>query len=235
MAQALPAAAPAATSIDDVIARMQAIEAALSANDGVACFNRMYLQVTIAVRQQVQQGLFGDPAFIARLDVDFAQRYFAAVDALSGPLTAAPVAWKPLLESRAVVGIEPIQFALAGMNAHINFDLPQAVVASCLDLGTEPEAGSHHDDYEKINGLLAASEQSVREAFEPPDVVAVDRHVALVADIIGNWSITSAREVAWDTALALWEFRGQPTAVRLLSDGLARTVAMASRGLLVAV
>ncbi len=235
MAQALPAAAPAATSIDEVIARMQAIEAVLPPGDGVACFNRMYLQVTTAVGQQVQHGLFGDPVFMSRLDVVFANRYFAAVDALSGPLSAAPVAWKPLLAARATAGIEPIQFALAGMNAHINFDLPQAVVATCAELATEPEAGAHHDDYLKINGVLAASEQSVRQSFEPPDVVAVDRHVALVADIVGNWSITSAREVAWDTAVALWEVRDHPIAVRLLSDGLARTVAMAGRGLLVAV
>jgi len=90
-------------------------------------------------------------------------------------------------------------------------------------------------DPTQVNALLDAAEQSVRQSFEPPDIVEADRHVAAVANIIGNWSINAAREVAWDTAVALWQVRDHPTATRLLTGGLARTVAMASRGLLVAV
>jgi hypothetical protein len=235
MTGALPAPEPAAVSIDDVIARLNAIDAALPPGDGVACFNRMYLQVTTAVKTQVQQGMFGDPAFMARLDVVFANRYFAAVDSLSGPSSGMPAAWQPLLTARSVPGIEPIQFALAGMNAHINFDLPMAVVATCTEAGTQPNDGSHHADYQKIDALLGAADQSVRQSFEPQDMLDVDRHVASVANIIGNWSITSARDVAWDTATALWEVRDHQMAVALLAGGLARTIGMASRGLLLVV
>jgi len=66
---AVPAPAPAATAIDEVVAGMQAIDAALAADDGVACFNRMYLQVTRGVSQLVQQGSFGDAGFVSHLDV----------------------------------------------------------------------------------------------------------------------------------------------------------------------
>ena len=93
---------------------------------------------------------------MSELDVVFAYRDFAAVDSLSGPPSAVPVAWRPLLAARAVVGIEPIQFALAGMNAHINVDLPMAVVATCTAR----------------------------------------------ANVIANWSINAARDVAWGTAVA---------------------------------
>jgi hypothetical protein len=214
---------------------MQSIDAALPATDGVASFNRMYLEVTLGVSQRIEQGFFGDPAFVSHLDVVFANLYFGAVDALSGPPSALPAAWQPLLVARSTAGIEPIQFALAGMNAHINHDLPLAVVKTCADLATVPDSGPHRDDYQKVNALLAASEQSVRESFEPPDVVVVDRHVAAVANLIGNWSITAAREVAWDTAVALWDVRDFEIATQLLTGGLARTVAMASRGLLIVV
>lgn len=214
---------------------MQSIDVALPASDGVACFNRMYLEVTSGVRQHVEQGFFGDPAFVSRLDVVFANLYFRAVDTLSGPPSALPVAWQPLLAARSTPGIEPIQFALAGMNAHINHDLPLAVVTTCTDLKTAPDDGSHHDDYQKVDTLLDASEQSVRESFEPPGVVVVDRHVAAVANIIGNWSINTARDVAWDTAVALWDVRDNQMASRLLTGALAHTVAMASRGLLLVV
>jgi hypothetical protein len=235
MGSVIPAPAPPAATIDEVIARMGAIQAALPASDGVACFNRMYLEVTLGVSKEVTQGFFGDPAFVSHLDVVFANLYFDAVDALSGSPSAVPAAWQPLLAARSTPGIEPIQFALAGMNAHINHDLPLAVVGTCTALSTAPSDGCHHDDYQKIDALLDASEQSVRESFEPPDVVAVDRHVAAVANLIGNWDITQARDVAWDTALALWEVRDHQLATQLLTGALARTVAMASRGLLVVV
>jgi hypothetical protein len=235
MGSAAPQPAPPAATIGEVIARMRAIEVALSPSDGVACFNRMYLEVTLAVSEAVKQGSFGDLAFVSHLDVVFANLYFAAVDVLSGPPSALPVAWQPLLAARSTPGIEPIQFALAGMNAHINHDLPLAVVKTCADLATAPEDGCHHDDYQKVDALLDASEQSVRESFEPPDVAVVDQHVAAVANVIGNWDINEARDVAWDTARALWDVRDSPVATELLSSALARTVALASRGLLVVV
>jgi hypothetical protein len=235
VAAALPAPAPPATSIDDVIARMQSIAAALPTADGVACFNRMYLEVTEGVSQQVRQGSFGDPDFVSNLDVVFANLYFGAIDALSGPPSDWPVAWQPLLADRSTPGIEPIQFALAGMNAHINHDLPLAVVSTCTELSTAPNDGCHHADYQKVDALLDASEQSIRESFEPPGVAVVDQHVAAVANVVGNWSINAARDVAWDTAVALWDVRDHQMATQLLTAALARTVAMASRGLLVVV
>ena len=172
---------------------------------------------------------------MAALDVVFANLYFAAVDALSGSATGWPVAWQPLLASRESAGIESIQFALAGMNAHINHDLPLAVVATCAALNSAPTDGSHHADYQKIDVLLDAAEQSVRQSFEPPDVRDIDDHMARVLDLVGNWSINSARDVAWDTALALWDIRDHPVATDLFTGALARIVAMASRVLLVAV
>jgi hypothetical protein len=231
----VPPAAPPAVTIDDVIARMVSINSALPSADGVACFNRMYLEVTQGVAQDVKQGSFGDPAFVTRLDVVFANMYFAAVDALSGPQPGWPVAWEPLLAARSSPGIEPIQFALAGMNAHINHDLPIAVVTTCTQLGTAPEDGDHHADYQKVDALLDASEQSIRESFEPTDVRDADHHVAAVANLVSNWSITEARDVAWDTAVALWDVRDHQMATGLLTASLARTVAMASRCLLLAV
>jgi hypothetical protein len=60
---------------------------------------------------------------MSQLDVTFAGLYFDAVEAAGDP-AAVPLAWRPLIEERGQPAIEPIQFALAGMNAHINHDLP---------------------------------------------------------------------------------------------------------------
>ncbi len=222
------------TSIDDAIARMQQIDAALPAADGLACFNRMYLDVTQQVEARITQGFFADAAFLAQLDVVFANIYFDAVNAVVAQPANLPAAWAPLLSSRLDGGIFPIQFALAGMNAHINHDLPIALVQTCTDLGAAPDQGSIHADYQKVDTLLDAADQSVRQSFESSVARQADQRAQAVLNLICNWSINSARDVAWDTALGLWQCRSIATVEGLLMNGLARTVAMASRCLLVA-
>jgi Family of unknown function (DUF5995) len=222
------------TTVAGVIARMEAIEAALPAGDGLACFNRMYLDVTRQVNGQLGAGYYADPAFMTQLDVAFARLYFAAADTAGDP-AAAPPAWRPLAEQRANPGIEPIQFALAGMNAHINHDLPLALVATCTELATSPEAGAHFADYQKVDQLLDEAEQSVRQSFESALELAVDQHLSAVNNLIASWTINSARDLAWNNCLLLWAVRDDPFARGLLADSLASSAAIASRLLLVAV
>jgi hypothetical protein len=193
----------------------------------------MYLDVTRQVNSQLGQGFFADPAFMAQLDVAFANLYFAAAGAAAGPASV-PLAWRPLVDQRAAAGIEPVQFALAGMNAHINHDLPIAVVSTCTALGTAPEDGTHLADYQKVDLLLDAAEQSVRQSFESEPELDVDRHVSVVATLIANWSINSARDMAWTNCLLLWAVRDNPVARGLLLDSLAASTALASRMLLIA-
>jgi len=234
----MPAAGPAAhvpvTSVAGAIARMEAIAAAVPAGDGLGCFNRMYLEVTRQVESSLGAGFFADPAFMTQLDVTFANLYFTAVDAAGDP-PAAPLAWRPLIEHRAQPGIEPVQFALAGMNAHINHDLPLAVTSTCTTLGTAPSAGAHQADYQKVDQLLDAAEQSVRQSLESAPELAVDRHLQAVSNLIASWSINSARDLAWTNSLLLWEVRADPLARGLLCDSLAAATAAASRMLLIAV
>jgi Family of unknown function (DUF5995) len=222
------------TTVAGAIARMEAIEAALPAGDGLACFNRMYLGVTRQVNTRLGQSFFADPAFMTRLDVAFASLYFGAADAAGDP-AAVPLAWRPLVEQRANTAIEPIQFALAGMNAHINHDLPLALVSTCTALTTSPEAGAHSADYQKVDQLLDAAEQSIRQSFESAPEFAVDQHLTAVNNLIGNWTINSARDLAWNNCLLLWAVRDDPIARGLVADSLAGSAALASRLLLVAV
>jgi hypothetical protein len=222
------------TSVPGAIARMEAIGAALPAADGFACFNRMYRDVTSQVNSQLGQGFYADPAFMAQLDVTFANLYFAAADMATDP-AAVPLAWRPLAERRATAGIEPIQFALAGMNAHINHDLPVAVVSTCAALDTSPEAGQHFADYQKVDQLLDAAEQSIRQSFESALELAADHHLSAVATLTCNWTMNSARDLAWNNSLLLWALRDDPLARKLFLDSLAATTALASRMLLVAI
>ncbi|HET7246613.1 MAG TPA: DUF5995 family protein [Streptosporangiaceae bacterium] len=220
------------TSVAEAIARMEAIGAGLPAGDGLACFNRMYLAVTQTVGADIGQGFFADPAFMTTLDVTFANLYFAGAQAAP---TAVPLAWRPLVELRGAAGIEPIQFALAGMNAHINHDLPVAVVSTCAELGTAPGDGSHLADFQKVDTLLDAAEEAIRRSFESAPELALDRHMQAVDNLVACWTINSARDLAWRNAAVLWELRGDPVAHALFLDGLAAATALASRLLLTAV
>src|SRR5262245_51536890 len=114
-------------TVADVVARLAAIDAALPDSDGVKWFNRLYLEMTQQLEATVAAHSEAAPGFLAALDVVFADRYLTAFEASGsgGPLPPDyPFhAWKPLFEARHERGIAPVQFALAGMNAHINHDL----------------------------------------------------------------------------------------------------------------
>jgi hypothetical protein len=220
------------TSVDEAIARLEALDKGLPAGDGLAYFNHMYLAVMRQIAQRLSRGFFRDPATMTHLDLVFADLYFAAADA--GEPSAAPAAWQPLLHRRADTGIEPVQFALAGMNTHISHDLPIAIAATCVDLSFAPTSAVFHDDYEKVDQVLDAAEQSARESFESGVVLAADDHLQSVINLIANWDLNQAREIAWHAAFALWEARDLPVARDLLRASLGRAVAATSQLLLVA-
>jgi hypothetical protein len=213
---------------------MQQIDAVLPVADGLSCFNRVYLDITRQVKGQVTAGFFADAAWLGHLDVVFANIYFSAVNAVTQTPHNLPEAWAPLLESRLEAGIYPIQFALAGLNAHINHDLAIAVVHTCVDLGSAPDAASHHDDYQKVDAILDGCEQAIRQSFESEAFRSADQRARAVLNLVSNWSLNSARDGAWDTAVGLWAARDIRPVEDLIMNSVARTVAMASRCLLVA-
>ena len=109
------------------------------------------------------------------------------------------------------------------------------MVSTCQALATSPQAAPHFADYQKVDQLLDAAEQSVRQSFESAPELAVDRHLMAVANLIANWSIAAARDLAWNNCLLLWAVRNDPIARGLLADSLASSAALASRLLLVEV
>ena len=107
--------------------------------------------------------------------------------------------------------------------------------SSCAALGTAPDAAPHFGDYQKVDQLLDAAEQATRQSFETTAELAVDRHLSAVATLVANWAITSARDLAWNNCLLLWELRDNPFARPLFLDTLAASTALASQMLLMAV
>src|SRR4051794_16888469 len=125
---ALPHMPPA--TLDHVLADLVALRGQLRPADGARYFNRLYIEMTSEVRKEVASGRAEDPGFLVALDAAFADAYLAAILAADEDAHAASPAWRPLFEARFDKHVSPIQFALAGANAHINYDLPVQIVAT---------------------------------------------------------------------------------------------------------
>ena len=130
-------------SIADVIRTMQAIDALCVEGDGLKWFNGLYLQVTDAVNARVAAGGFADPAWLAELDVQFAGLYFGALRTNLSPRPQQRRDAGAYSSTGATnLTIARIQFALAGVNAHINHDLPIALAATSVAAGLLPRTGA---------------------------------------------------------------------------------------------
>jgi hypothetical protein len=229
-------AAPAPTTIEAVVERLDAVDAALPPGDGVGWFGKLYVAVTQDVGAAMIPGSFRDPDFILRLDLAFAGVFFDALRRSLASPPSPPKAWAPLFEARATPGIAPIQFALAGMNAHINRDLPIALVTTCEEAGVDlAEAAPQRADFERVNGILAATEARVKQQFATGFVGLADEALGDVDDRIAMWDVGRARDAAWVQGLTLWTLRTIPALQRDAMDTLDRVIGFAGRGLLVPV
>ena len=220
-------------SVDDVIAGLRAIDAELPGDDGAAVFNRMYLSVTeriaaILAERDAEETTFQDPVTMGRLDVHFAEFWLTAYDAAAAHRTVPP-AWRPLFDARGG-GRLPVQYAIAGMNTHIEHDLPIAVVDICEAGRLEPEA--IHSDYEAVNGVLAQVESVIRRGFLDTVGRDVDDRLGPIVHLVDSWNIEKARDMAWVTVETLWALRGTSLLRERFLDSLAHTVGMTSRVLL---
>ncbi|MFC8095638.1 DUF5995 family protein [Streptomyces sp. NPDC008343] len=215
------------TPVDAVISRMRALEAALPERDGVAVFNRVYLAVTEAVDGHIDGGRFTDARAAITLDVRFAERYLAAVDRAEQE-GRPPACWRPLFQMRRHPGVRPLQFALAGINAHIGHDLALAVVDACRSLGCEP--AELEDEFDRVGDLLVSLEERIREELMPgPDLLQI---ADPLTHLLGSWSLERARDATWSAARALWALRRLPDLAGEFTERLDAAVGFAGRMLL---
>jgi hypothetical protein len=223
--------------IADVIRRLETIEASASAGDGVVCFARLYREVTEAVAADVARRGFEETRFLEALDVRFAGLFFSALESYGRDPSSTPSAWVPLFAQRSQRGVAPLQFALAGMNAHINRDLPVALVTTCRELRLELGATSpEHADFERVNTLLSEVERRVKSSYLTGWLAWVDRLVHRlhrIDDVLAMWDVERARDAAWTNAQALWALGVEPPLAGDYLLALDRMVGLASRGLLI--
>jgi Family of unknown function (DUF5995) len=192
--------APAPTTIGQVIEIMQQIDDCLSNNDGLKWFNQLYLAVTRQVDLQPVTD-WKDPDWLASLDVIFAGLYFHAIAGFLSGDPSVPSSWIAVFEARYRTGVDRIQFALAGMNAHINHDLSLALLAVDAQMDVVPGPDSpEHVDYQAVNDLLNTVMPSALQVLATDTLGVLAEDTGKVGRLLAFWNICQARDLAWDFA-----------------------------------
>ncbi len=153
---------------------MRRIDQTLGDGDGLKWFNRLYMMVTEEVDMRPPAGGWKDAVWLDRLDVVFAGLYFKAIATALSDSAATPSAWDALMAARYRAGIDRIQFALAGMNAHINHDLALALLETVMPAALQVLA----------TGILGQLAQDTGK----------------IGRLLAFWDVCKARDLAWDFA-----------------------------------
>src|SRR5262249_51710233 len=117
----------------------------------------VYRATTLHMQAAIAAGRFNDAGFMEAFTVRFADHYLRAFDAfMSGRRDEVPLAWRPLFALHERVNdYAPVQFVIAGMDAHIGRDLP--VVLSELYDGWDEfpsKDSANFADYTLVNTIL---------------------------------------------------------------------------------
>jgi hypothetical protein len=226
--QIVNAAAPAA--IADVLVVMQSIDGLLPSSDGLKWFNKLYSMVTQQIDLKPPPNGWEDATWLTRLAVVFANFYFAAIANALEQNPDVASSWRALFEARNKTGIDRIQFALTGMNAHINHDLALALLQTNDELHmTPPLESPEHDDYEQVNGLLEQVLPSALNLLAAGIVGELAQDTGKVGRLLAIWNVRAARDLAWDFAGHLRNLEGASRDVALeaqdkLSGVIGRTL-----------
>lgn len=189
--------------VDTVIERMRAFRHRWPQGDGVGVFHEAYLT---AVREGAGRGGGVARAAAGTLEVRLAERYLAALDAAEAG-GRPPECWRPLFPYRRHPGVRPVQFAVAGLHAHVAHDLALAVVDTCRTRDCEPAA--LEEEFERVGDLLTLLEERVHDDLMPgPDLLRI---ADPLTHLVSSWSLERAREAAWSAARVLRRLRGFPS------------------------
>jgi Family of unknown function (DUF5995) len=185
--------------IDIMTARLEPLR---QCRDPRRFFLATYLRTTQAVRAELSAGGFEDWAWVERWDVAFAQFYLDALEADLAHGTV-PGPWAAAFASAGMSGREvpPLQHVLLGMNAHINYDLPQALLAVISDSEFDDaplmaRRAADHRHIDQVLGTLVDRRDGLPDAPGSRPTVA-DRLLAPANRLATKRFLTEARAKVW--------------------------------------
>jgi hypothetical protein len=196
--------------VADLIRRMEQQLAELgAAGDPGRFFLGTYLRTTRAVSDAIDAGEFEDPGWVTRWDVVFADLYLDALAAHRRDPSSAPLTWRRAFA--ADPGLPPEAHVLLGMNAHINVDLPQALIAVIPpeDFADAEVCARRRRDHQRIDRVLAARVSAEDLVLEGAGGrrTSLDRLLAPVNRSAVRVFLREARRTVWANTAVLHRAR----------------------------
>lgn len=172
-------------------------------------FHGTYTRTTLAVGQAVSHGSFEDPHWVERWDVAFAELYLKALTArVDGDEAKVPRPWRLAFDAEAE--LPALRHVLFGMNAHVNYDLPQALLAVITDkdFADARLMDQRRRDHERIDTVLASRVAAEDEQLKSTGATALlDRMLAPLNHVGTKRFLVEARRKVWHNTMELQQAR----------------------------
>jgi hypothetical protein len=228
-----------AVGVADLLPRMEQQLAELAdARDPARFFLGTYLRTTRAIAAAIDAGVFEDGAWVDDLDVVFAGYYLDALAAHRRDPASAPATWRRVFA--ADPSLPPEAHVLLGVHAHVNVDLPQALIATIPseEFADAAVCTRRRRDHERVDRVLAD-----RVAAEDAELqraggrrTALDRVLAPVNRTAVRRFLKEGRQTVWANTAVLHRARddGQACLERRVAEldvaGAARIDELLRRG-----
>jgi hypothetical protein len=171
-------------------------------------FLETYRRTTLAVGKAIEDAQFEDPEWVEQWDVVFADLYLAALDLDLAGSPDVPRPWRLAFDAPAT--LPALRHVLLGINAHINYDLPQALLAVISDseFADPLLVARRARDHERIDGVLSG-----RVAAEDDELGVVstrsvlDRVLQPLNRLSSKRFLREARQKVWHNTVELQHAR----------------------------
>jgi Family of unknown function (DUF5995) len=195
--------------VAEVVAQMQArLDALPPQLAHRRYFLGTYLRTTLAVGQAIDTGLFEDPAWVERWDVVFAELFVQAHDAdRDGRAADVPRPWRLAFDTPR--DQPPLRHVLTGINAHVNYDLPQALLAVITDedFSKPGVLDRRRRDHQNIDSVLSARVGAEDDVLASGGRALLDRALAPLNRLGSKRFLREARQKVWHNAVELQQAR----------------------------
>jgi hypothetical protein len=187
--------------------------------DSQRLFLQTYQRTTAAVGHAIEEARFEDPEWVERWDVVFADLYLDALDLDLAGSAAVPRPWRLAFDAPAE--LPALRHVLLGINAHINYDLPQALLGVITDeeFGDPVLLDRRRRDHERIDGVLSARVAAEDDQLATTSArTTLDRVLQPLNRLSSKRFLREARQKVWHNTTELQRARLQgpePYAVRL--------------------
>jgi hypothetical protein len=186
-----------------VVADMQTRLDALPERSGLREFLSTYQRTTTAVGKAIRDDVFEDADWVEEWDVVFARLYLDAFDAHVSGTGSVPRPWR--IAFQAPADLPGLRQVLLGINAHVNYDLPQALLAVIpdADFADPGRLASRQRDHEAIDGVLASRVAAEDQELASRGRTLVDRVLQPLNRQASRRFLKEARQKVWHNAREL--------------------------------